>query len=469
MAEDKLRQALQAIAAAQAASPGTFQDEAGDALKACRTAFLQCRSSPELLDTLQDPPEMANTLGFLLLSCEKKPSRKGQVRECLKILLERPRWLNAAHTHEDKKNAILEFSQAFPDMADIVEALQAEEAPAIADPVKKEKRASQSEPAGDAGETSADELTRRLLLDGLEIMREVDFQWPSGVHSEEKSDRAHDGFASLYKGTTRLRDEGLLKCITDSDMAQILSFLTSTYQCRSLLKAKVLFVVDKLMQFSEEFQKAVSEARLPWAAKETSAAAKPAAPAKRESPRLPLAAPAEAPSMAFRTAESEAAATGYSADRSLPVPNSPTSPIPVMSVLLPSARRTVVWLDGRELMTDDKATILKDAEISVAGFHDNWRLGESRAAEEALTYIVNAISSPDESISGVVVNNGPSHKQMLKDVRRFCATQGRDPPFAAACTMRGTHADFADCGGVDVIDRDRVAVQQAIVEHVMKQ
>jgi len=496
MAESKLREALQAIAKAQAASPGAFQDEAGDALKACRLAFLQCRSSPELLDNLQDPPEMVNTLGFLLLSCEKKASRKGQVRECLKVLLERPCWLNAAHVNEEKKIALIEFAKAFPDMADIVAGL---EAPIAVEAVRKDSKdqPKRRELAASTG-VDADDLTQRLLLDGVDLMSEVDFTYPSGAQTEEKSDRAQEGFSSFYKGATRLRDPGLLKCVSDGDMAQILSFLASTYQHRPVFRAKVLFVVDKLVEMSDAFQKAVSEARLPWAAK-SEAPAKPEGPAKREAPDAKAEAPAK-PRAPAKAAEPEAVAAIAEAPakpRALPkaaepepvvgpefvdvvaepvreygfdppVRSLPLSPVPVMSILLPSARKSVVWLDGKEKITSEKAAVLKDAGIDVVGFHDDWKSGESRAAEEALTYIVTAMSSPDESISGVVVNNGPTHKQMLKDVRRFCKSQGRDAPFVAACTMRGTHADFVDCGGVSFIDKDRVNVQKAIVGHVRK-
>lgn len=401
---------------------------------------------------------MVKTLNFLLKSCENKTARKGQVRECLKTLLARPPWMAAARadTDEERKAALIEFVKASSDMEELAAALEAEPAAVEAEPeVKADATPETAEEDPDATtettEESAADFTKRLLDEGVAIMRESDFSYPTGLHTEEASDRALEGFSSFYKGVTRLHtaatlsgskidgdmytDSGVLKDISDEDMPKILKFLGETYRARALHRGMVLFCVDKLNGISEPFKQAVEE--------------RSSDSCRDESIRLPwLPPPPEVPEEPAEV-----------------VDGPPTHSIPVMSKMLPDAKKSVVWIDGKP-DSYNNATVLKEAGLNVVGFHDDWSRGPSKASEAALTYIVNAISTPNESIVAVIVNNGPTHKQMIGDVRRFCETQARDPPVFAACTMRGTAKDFEACGGVSIIDKDRVVVQTSVVEMV---
>eukprot|EP00928_Gymnodinium_smaydae_P011628 TRINITY_DN14268_c0_g2_i2.p1 TRINITY_DN14268_c0_g2~~TRINITY_DN14268_c0_g2_i2.p1 ORF type:complete len:462 (-),score=130.35 TRINITY_DN14268_c0_g2_i2:69-1454(-) len=125
------------------------------------------------------------------------------------------------------------------------------------------------------------------------------------------------------------------------------------------------------------------------------------------------------------------------------------------------AKCTVVWIDGRA-EAFARADVLRDAGLNVVGFHDDWSTGRSSANEEALAYISNAVLDKDEHLIAVIVNNGPTHKQMLKDVTRFCENIGRPIPFFAACTKAGPE-EFQELD-IRFLSKDRVAVQQAVVE-----
>lgn len=125
---------------------------------------------------------------------------------------------------------------------------------------------------------------------------------------------------------------------------------------------------------------------------------------------------------------------------------------------------TVVWIDSRlEAFTNCKSMF--DVGLNVKGFHDDWSRGPSDATQKAEAYLVEALANPKEHIVGIIVNNGPTHKQMLKNLLTCIFRNGRPAPFCMACTMKGTYADFAGCG-VTYIDKNRQQVEAVCVEEM---
>eukprot|EP00928_Gymnodinium_smaydae_P011627 TRINITY_DN14268_c0_g2_i1.p1 TRINITY_DN14268_c0_g2~~TRINITY_DN14268_c0_g2_i1.p1 ORF type:complete len:476 (-),score=111.91 TRINITY_DN14268_c0_g2_i1:69-1496(-) len=466
MAAEKLAEALKALAEAPSAPKGLIQDKAGDALTLCRRAFNHCakelKEKPELLDSAQEPDEREKTLRCLILCCEKK-TRKAQVKECVKVLFERPCWLAEAANNAETKQFFLEFLAEYPDMAEILKALN--------DPSILEERAmtaqaslAERDAAAGGGEDPdvADAHTKSLLSDGIAAMRKCDFVYPTGVHTVHSSDDAMAGFTAFYKGVTRLHTafgaagggrrfsvdssgyEAYVKDISEQDYPRILNFLATLYVARPPFQGQVLFIVDKLKEVSMRFRLAVTcrssddiDDRLPWL------------------PPLPPVASDAAPAV------SSSATPAAADDEAEDAAGTFTVPPCYSGIIDDGAKCTVVWIDGRA-EAFARADVLRDAGLNVVGFHDDWSTGRSSANEEALAYISNAVLDKDEHLIAVIVNNGPTHKQMLKDVTRFCENIGRPIPFFAACTKAGPE-EFQELD-IRFLSKDRVAVQQAVVE-----
>lgn len=452
MVEAKLAEAFAKVHKALGVPDGAFNDEAGDALNLCRRSFREALDkAPEALDKAQGSPDMILTFQFLLKVQEKKSIRRSQVKSAIGFLFERDVWLFTVAKDEETKTKLLEFLSQYADMKEVSEKLEA--GPPKDDPKAKAKAKAAAAPAADAGaagdaeaeaaeaarEQTPEDITRRLLLDGLEGFRECDFIYPTGLHTEQKSDDALEAFSSnFYMGVSRLATtvatletkrgegadtseyEGMIRDIPDEEIPKILNFLVTLWEARTPWRNKAVYVVNKLEEVSPRFRHAVDNRsgrlrRLPW--------------------------------LSALPAEEEAA-----------------PPLPTKSKVISGNKCTVVWIDGRaSAYQSDNIKMLTDAGMSVVGFHDDWSRGHSNATELAESYLVEAIMNPAEHVIAIIVNNGPLHKQMLKNIVYHSAHNGRVPPLCLACTMKGQYVDFEGCG-VTFVSPDRNAIQRVAVE-----
>eukprot|EP00931_Biecheleriopsis_adriatica_P109160 TRINITY_DN83416_c0_g1_i1.p1 TRINITY_DN83416_c0_g1~~TRINITY_DN83416_c0_g1_i1.p1 ORF type:complete len:289 (-),score=84.79 TRINITY_DN83416_c0_g1_i1:32-898(-) len=285
-AKQKLQEALAAIETAKQSTPGAFEDAAGEALQACRRAFVQvARAMPELLDELQPPKDMVQTLNFLLQTCATRSVRKSQVKECLKMLFDRPtsRWLFAAASDEKLKESLIAFMGAFRDLAEFKAALE-EGVPEPAAATKYVKKPTGASAAVEMMEGEEREEMRRLLKEGLASFRDCNFEYPRGLHSWE--DRVLEAFVrKFYKAVAMLATatgregsklgvhEGMVgKELLDNEIPLILNFLVEFWEARSTYRDQIKYTVEKLQLLSPPFKAAIlfrsgnGQDGLPWLA-----------------------------------------------------------------------------------------------------------------------------------------------------------------------------------------------------------
>eukprot|EP00929_Paragymnodinium_shiwhaense_P119483 TRINITY_DN9138_c0_g1_i1.p1 TRINITY_DN9138_c0_g1~~TRINITY_DN9138_c0_g1_i1.p1 ORF type:complete len:464 (+),score=94.74 TRINITY_DN9138_c0_g1_i1:73-1464(+) len=459
MTEQKLADAFAAVAQAREAKPAAFQDKAKEALELLRRALPQAaKDNVGLLDNAQKSEDMTNTLEFLHMAY--KPVRAKQILECFKILLDRPKWQYAASANEDVKAKTLQLlREKAADMADICDLIEAGPEKPIEDAIPAAKdvddKPKKIESAAEREKRLVGEdLTRQLLQEGIAIMREVAFEFPTGADKINESDRAFAGFNSFVKGVSRLDSaftskgkdlhsyEAFIQAIPDKDIPGILEFLVQVHENRITLMAQAKYAVDKFGLVSPRFQAAVDqrsaatdETRLPWLS----------------APPPPT-----------------ATAGGY-AD----VPGGAKTIVdrgpPVKSSLRDDAVLEVVWLDRKQKAFDPSSSHIQELRtngIQVTGFqHD----GEETDAEDfkALTYVLSSITDPSKHLVAMVVNNKDLHKQMLKDVNRHCDKEGKAHPFHVACTAHGTAEDFEGCD-IAFLNKDWVQCQKAILQEVIE-
>jgi len=291
MSDKRLQEALAAIQKAEQSAPGNFQDQAGEALALCKRAFLTAsKEAPELLDTLQQPEDMAHTLSFLLKTCESRRntptgnSRKGKVKDCFKVLFNLPTspWLSAAARDEKLKGDVLDFLRSYEDMGELKQALEAGPPAPKARAAKRREATGALAPEGREGEESPRDQIRRMLSESLAVFRDCDYAFPTGLHSEEASDRANAAMDNFYKAVAKLftswnresADAGayeqLLNAIGAEEIPLVVNFLVTYYKANNVNERKITFTVDKLSQVSSPFRaeiqarSAATQKRLPW-------------------------------------------------------------------------------------------------------------------------------------------------------------------------------------------------------------
>lgn len=449
----RLQEAFAAVHEARQARESNFNDAAGDALNLCRRAFrLAVEKAPETLDTAQTPNEKIQVLKFLLKVQENKAIRKNQVKCSFGLLFTRDAWLYAAGQDGETKTKILAFMSAFSDMnklankleMQLFEATPAPENDFMDDSLPGSRQTSANSGASNNEEIS-DGVTRRLVQLGLEGFRECNFVYPTGPMCGQASDDALEAFASNFLlGVSRIvtsnktrkvksRDptehELLLQEIPTEDMPNILDFLVTLWEGRGAYRNKVTYCVGKLQEVSIRFEKVVAartglDNRLPWL-----------------------------PSLSMYG----------SIDTEQP-----------KSMLLQARRKynpglvcTVVWIDSnrnaQKAYLNSKA--LLHAGYNVKGFLDDSSRGPSNAGQNAESYLVDALANPQEIVVAIIVNSGPSHKQMLKNLLSWNFRNGRPAPLCMARTSHGTYADFADCG-VTLVTKARAVVEAVVVEEM---
>jgi hypothetical protein len=253
----KLGDALKAIKGAQAAIPSNFQDLAGDALPMLRRALMTCES--HIQEGILDIPkvDMLDVLDFLVKSSSRK-HRKAQVVECLGMLLVKPAWGRIAASAE-LRNSLEALVEGQSNLLQILKT-----------PVTQEEENVQSEKQAKTLSREDQDLLGKALSEGREAMREVGWEYQTGVNTEHLSDKAIAGFRSFYSGITKLDSSGannaqkLLERLSN-DLPNLLHFLVSLHDGRKSSRGQVAYVVQRLAAFSPDFSKLMDQQQtLPW-------------------------------------------------------------------------------------------------------------------------------------------------------------------------------------------------------------
>eukprot|EP00418_Pyrodinium_bahamense_P071013 CAMPEP_0179091274 /NCGR_PEP_ID=MMETSP0796-20121207/41687_1 /TAXON_ID=73915 /ORGANISM="Pyrodinium bahamense, Strain pbaha01" /LENGTH=415 /DNA_ID=CAMNT_0020788863 /DNA_START=53 /DNA_END=1300 /DNA_ORIENTATION=+ len=284
-------------------------DLVNEAWAAVRMGIVASRQDDEGLDARSEE-EMRCVLEFLVQRGLKKRAARGQVKECLRIVLARPPWLASAHADEVLRTGLLEVLEDGEAGAELRERLAAaaeepaeeareawaagrgpEECPA-AQQQQREDQEVLGQPAEEEVvppealevvvlEGEEEQQPRRLpsvrerLAEGVRVMRHFGWQFPhdpTGVGLDE----ATAGFRSLLSGVTALTTssgrasvgEDVLAALTelDGDWPNVLQFLLSMYTSgvRSTYSSRIRFVVVKLRDFSPAFRGLMPWESLPW-------------------------------------------------------------------------------------------------------------------------------------------------------------------------------------------------------------
>lgn len=404
-------------------------DMCGDHFRAFTRALTDCRKeSPDALDTDQSVADMLTAMRYLLV-CSKRTIRRRQVLECFSFLLPRPAWLHAAKSDTNLESELLAYLSSCEDKEASAKKLSdVLSGPLPSAPDVPRPSLVVSEPPGDPSIDSEAEAIFRKMSVGLGKIAHVGYVYPRGAHTENASDMAVEGFTEFLKGLQRIdckitsggssrRDSGLQEYRTmlqkfDLVWPNLVQFIMSIYDGRTIFRGQCVYLVNKLGEVSETFRAAARDAgKMPW--EPAPADAGPAPPPTESSVRAGVC--------------------------------------------------SVMWIDSHK-DAYEQATALRDGGINVVGFHDDYTNSFNPGPKDALAYALNAALDPEEHLIGIIINSGEGHKAMLNQISAFCSEHRRVAPFYAACSKRPPE-EFEGCA-LGFIDKDRVKVQQAIVKEL---
>jgi len=240
----------------------TVQDEAWAAVK---NGIVVARRDEEALDS-HSAEEMKTVLEFLIQRGIKRKASKGQVNECLKILLGRVPWLQVAQRDEELRAALREALAGSP------EALERLEDSSL---VAAERGRTSSKPEPAPADPEKPVTIKQQLDTGSSVMRKFGWEFPHDPLGT-KLDEATAGFQSFFEGITALTtttgrasvgpELSAVFADLQEDWANILQFLLSMYNSgvRTTYTSRIRFVVINLRSFSTAFRALMPWRSLPW-------------------------------------------------------------------------------------------------------------------------------------------------------------------------------------------------------------
>lgn len=404
-AQKKLSDALKAIKGAQAAIPSNFQDLAGDALSLFRRSLTACE--PFVQEGILDLPKVdkLDVLDFLVKSAAKK-HRKAQVVECLEKLLVKPAWGRIAAS-SDNRSSLEALLEGHTTLLQI-----------LTTPVTEEDEELQRSAAEKQGKTLSAEdqdLLGKALCDGREAMREVGWEYQTGINKDHLSDKAIAAFRSFYNGITKLDSSGAsnaAKVIETlrSDFPNLLQFLTTLHEGRKSQRGQVAYVVQKLAEFSPDFAKLMEQqSTIPWTAKSQIASGYP-------TPVNP-----------------------QSADNRkdiAPASSNPFSKFKTTLVLV----RVGVCQPAHKGCQETQETVGSHSLV-VHRFHDDPSQASSNIHVDVFAHIMDLVlnHSSTKEVVGVIIDNVSRLQGIFEDIRNFFVTRSLELP--KLITLRGPGTD----------------------------
>lgn len=229
-----------------------------------KSAIVSARRETEVFDVYSSE-DMTYLIEFLLQRGQKRVA-KGQVLECLKVLLGRDKWLLHAH-----KDTVLRDSlkEAFTSNPAMIEKLDF-------GPAGMEPEVAHSESArviGSDGDKGLD--IKQQIANGLEAMAKFDWKFPHDPLGT-KLDEATAGFQSLHDAITSLTTVGGKASVGDDVIGtlssvelegeHVMQFILSMYHSgvRTAFKARIRFAINNLRSFIPSFRRLRYWRELPW-------------------------------------------------------------------------------------------------------------------------------------------------------------------------------------------------------------
>jgi len=289
-------------------------DGVNEAWSALRTGVVASRKAPESLDRCEEG-ERPRILEFVLERGAQKKSARGQVKECLRILLVRPVWLASVLAEEGLRAGVVEALDASQDAELLAQLLPPAQPQAVEESVEAEAlEASQdAEPLAQlppparprVGEESAEAEAEAAVGEAEAALIEVEAEAPPrpakprplSIHERmargravlegfgwafprdptgTRGDEATAGFMLLFEAVTLLSTGSGLASVGgepsavlagwEEDLANLLHFLLSMYTSgvRRTYSGRIRFVVVRLRALAPAFRELAPWASLPW-------------------------------------------------------------------------------------------------------------------------------------------------------------------------------------------------------------
>jgi len=257
----KLTDSIQRVCTLCSGPPVTNETLYDEAWAALKTGIVVARKDLDALDAHSET-EMHRILEFLVQRGIKRKASKGQVNECLKILLARQRWLHSARKDAD---LLAGLRDALSGSTELQEKLDA----AAASQGRDRRRSAQG---SDAGEKPT---IKQQLVHGYRVMKSFSWEFPHDPLGT-KLDEATAGFQSFHDGITALTTPtgrasvgaDLSACFTEfeGDWKNLMHFLLSMYNSgvRTTYTLRIKFTVVNLRSFAPAFRSLMPWESLPW-------------------------------------------------------------------------------------------------------------------------------------------------------------------------------------------------------------
>jgi hypothetical protein len=283
VAAQKLAVSLKEVRAALAAPEHVRKDKMFDAFCDFDRAIGLCaRGNAEALDrAVTGVEEKANIFAYLL-TCGEKEFRRNKLLQCLKYLLSRPAWLQAASRNDELKKQLKDFLEGCPvDTADLKKYLDSP--PELTEPESGEVEIEKRRRDPDEHATEEEKTTAGFLSSGLSKIKAVEYRYPTGPNTADKSDKAMAGFHEFFLGVERIAfkithaadSKAKLTRLVYKDMLaqyddqfpKLLDFIVAVHGARTRLHGQqCVCMVNTLSELSVAFKKCMEEkAELPVA------------------------------------------------------------------------------------------------------------------------------------------------------------------------------------------------------------
>jgi len=323
-ARQQLERSIWEIQGLDSVAEKSREDTEADLFKAVRESLKHARKNVGMLDGILEADRI-RTLEFIHGRGVKKKVHANQARECLKIILASDDWTAAACASEELHIKLHEFlagdaalqAKLGPPLASAAEqtlptgelppvVVDAAAHPAVVDekqPLVGAEEQVAGRPDSPSGSSEGSEpqaaafasapfaapepaalepsieLVQRLVLQGVGMMRELRWEYPT-AHGE--FDSVTEACKLMYEALTMLaalckRDDlaaqkalAELDRYGELDWAGALRFLSATYSAknRKTLRPKVADIAGKLSKFVPAFQSAAASTPPPWAARQ---------------------------------------------------------------------------------------------------------------------------------------------------------------------------------------------------------
>jgi len=229
-----------------------------------KSAIVSARRETEVFDVYSSE-DMTYLIEFLLQRGQKRKAAKGQVLECLKVLLGRDKWLLHAHKDAALRDSLKE---AFASNPPIIEKLDF--GPAGMEP---EEVIESARIIGSDGDKGLD--IKQQIANGLEAMAKFDWKFPHDPLGT-KLDEATAGFQSLLDAITALTtvsgkasvDDDVTGTLSSVELEgeNVMQFTLSMYHSgvRTTFKARIKFAINNLRAFIPSFRRLRYWRELPW-------------------------------------------------------------------------------------------------------------------------------------------------------------------------------------------------------------